>query len=108
MPFRQFRCRSRAACEVAGREDEHGAVIRVPRRVRVAVPAARQRYAKVVVVVHAERAREDQAPLPTYVASLAVLVALPSMKIEPLIVSFLVVALYESSPFPSCRCTSLP
>ena len=37
------------------------------------------------------------APWPTYVASLAVLVALPSMKIEPLIVSFFVVALYESS-----------
>ncbi len=29
------------------------------------------------------------APWPTYVASLAVLVALPSMKIEPLIVSLL-------------------
>ena len=35
-----------------------------------------------------------------YVASLAVLVALPSMKIEPLIVSFLAVASYERSPCP--------
>ena len=40
------------------------------------------------------------APWPTYVASLAVLVALPSMKIEPLIVSLCVDALYESSPCP--------
>ncbi len=43
------------------------------------------------------------APWPTYVASLAVLVALPSMKIEPLIVSFFVVALYESSSGPDLQ-----
>ena len=43
------------------------------------------------------------APWPTYVASLAVLVALPSMKIEPLIVSFFVVALYESSFGPDLQ-----